>query len=98
MVNWTNIKEEDRPDYEVNWAKDAIEVQDASNLVGVVNSFIEMLRVMRIGFMMDEKEVRNHPAVILFSDKIADMTNRPGPDDYHKAYHACKARSAMGGI
>ena len=72
-MDYTKIKPQYRPDYERKWAQDALDVQDASNIVGVTNSFCDMLRVMRIGFMVDEPGVRKHPAVILFMNKLDSM-------------------------
>ena len=73
---------------------DAIAVQDACNLSGVVHSFSNI-----VSRLWDEARVtgegtdwvNQHPICVLFADKIASLT-RVGVDDiegYTQAYNIC---------
>jgi len=59
-------------------AKEAINVQDACNLSGVVHSFsriiTELREIARVEGWESTKMINNHPVCILFADKIASLT------------------------
>lgn len=61
---------------EQSWCMDAQLVQSACNLTAITRSFAEILIEMR-GLGMDEKATRQHPAVVLFINKMADMIDCP---------------------
>ena len=76
--------------------KDAVVVQDACNLSGVVHSFAEV--VSRIWEEAHEKGkgtdwVNKHPICMLFADKILSLAGGNGDENFRKAYAACLARS-----
>ncbi len=78
------------------WAKEALLVQDACNLSGVVHSFAQMLSEM-VEAGMDTKERAEHACTIMFADKIVDLTI--GRYDtgtlFHRAYEWAR-RTAEG--
>ena len=53
-------------------AQEALDVQNASNLFGVVNSFLKAMRRLR---QLNE-DARNHSITVLWMDKLLDMTGR----------------------
>jgi len=64
---------------------DAILVQDACNISGVVFSFARhMQKLCDMG--LDTEAKNRHPVSILFVDKLADLTGRPGYPEFHDAY------------
>ena len=69
-------------------AQDALAVQDACNLSGVVHAFSRAMTVIRENTNGTD-EANRHPIAVLFADKIADLTGRPGVDGYGQAYSAC---------
>ncbi len=64
----------------------ALQVQDACNLSGVLLAWSGIL-----GDCPDITGDRTHPVNVLFADKVADITGRPGFRDFGKALDACKA-------
>lgn len=70
-------------------AKDALTVQDACNLSGVVHAFSRAMSVVRESTNGTD-EANTHPIAVLFADKIMDLVGRPGMDNYGKAYDACE--------
>lgn len=62
-------------------ANDAIRVQDACNLSGVVHGFSSA--ITRLRALMRElgrestEEINTHPICVLWADKIADLTRAP---------------------
>lgn len=75
-------------------AKDAILVQDACNLSGVARSFVEVIDTVK-NLGLRGEEVNLHPIVVMFANKIADMTGNGGSfDAFSKAYAACKELAA----
>ena len=58
-------------------AKDAINVQDACNLSGVVHSFSkiigELREIARLEGWEGTDKINRHPVCILFADKIASL-------------------------
>lgn len=73
-------------------ASDALAVQDASNLSGVVISFANVIRQVRARLENENKggsdNVHNHPICRLYADKIASLTNTQtmGNDEVQLAY------------
>jgi len=68
---------------------DAIQVQDACNLSGVVFSFARHMQTLcDMGLDTDAKNL--HPVSILFVDKLADLAGRPGYSEFHDAYQEAK--------
>jgi len=70
--------------------QDAISIQDASNLVGVVNTLKDMIIAVR---ERDEdwKASSTHPAVRMVILKIQDMARmRTDYDEYSFYYNECK--------
>jgi uncharacterized protein YqkB len=64
--------------------KNAIDVQDACNLSGIVHSFsrdISRLRELNPGMGTDE--INSHAICVLYSDKIRSLVG----DDFSKAYN-----------
>ncbi len=59
-------------------ATEALAVQDASNLSGVVNSFSSVLRAVRARLESEGKggstNIHSHPVCRLYADKIAHLT------------------------
>ena len=79
----------------VKACKDAMTVQDACNLSGVVKSFFDVICTVKrwLEFEGDgTHSYRNHAAVVLFLDKIDDLCGRPSMREgyYHAAYNFCK--------
>ena len=76
--------------------KNAILVQDAVNLSGVVKSFSEVLtriweEARELGKGTDY--VNTHPISILYSDKIADLTGSRDFLSFSDAYRICNDKS-----
>ena len=79
--------------------QNALSVQDACNLSGVVKSFADDMDV--VNFEMNEgghgEEFRgNHPVVVLYVDKLMQLTGNSGAsfEAYSNAHKACKAKVA----
>jgi hypothetical protein len=73
-------------------AQQALDVQDACNLSGVVHSFARILADCD-GLKDLGTDARNrHPVCMLFADKIAQLTGTQfeGPSVLHAAYSACR--------
>lgn len=69
-------------------AREAIESQSACNLSGVVHTFSRVMTDLRLiaqaeGWETTEK-INNHPVAILWSSKIASLTN--SEDKFSQAY------------
>jgi len=88
-----------KKDYE-----NAITVQDACNLSGVVNSFNEVLariweearsRIWEEARSVGKgtTDVNQHPISKLYADKIADLARVRDFDSFSAAYEECKRRS-----
>lgn len=81
------------------WAKDAIQVQDACNPSGVIYALARALDVVneesrRLGQGTDW--VANHPVIILFVSKIESMVHSERSLRFSDALAACE-RLAKGG-
>ena len=65
--------------------RDALAVQNACNLSGVVSSFARHMHTLcEMGFDTDQRN--RHPVSILFSSKIASLTGSEGMDTFSEAY------------
>ncbi len=80
-------------------AREAILVQDACNLSGVVHSFS---RVMSLLSEISNRQRRgtdwknHHPIAVLYASKIASLTGAEVSNVYSKAYDRCTALSDSG--
>jgi len=70
-------------------AQDALAVQDACNLSGVVHAFSRAMTAVRAASSGTD-EANTHPVAVLFADKIMDLVGRPGMDNFGEAYTACQ--------
>jgi hypothetical protein len=73
--------------------QDAIDVQDACNLSGVVHSFDKI--VSRIWDEAREKGlgtdyVNRHPIVVMFVSKLASLSGGDSMENFRLAYEACQ--------
>jgi hypothetical protein len=74
----------------------AIMVQDACNISGVLNSYYEIVCNLRKIKGYEPINWNRHPAVLLFQDKVDDMLYRPMEerkymfDHYTDVLNACK--------
>lgn len=78
--------------------RDAILVQDACNLSGVVHSFSRIMTRVWIEARKRGKGtdwVNEHPICVLFANKIANLTGQCllGGTEFYQAYDICKAES-----
>jgi hypothetical protein len=81
---------------EKKFCSDALFVQDACNLSGVLHSFVANINKMRndTGYSWDA--IDNHPATRLFVDKIASLTGMQNlcgeeyTEKYARAYQFCQ--------
>jgi hypothetical protein len=76
-------------------SNEALDVQDASNLSGVVHTFARVMTDLRRILESDPDfsidKLNRHPIAILFSDKIADLTGSHGA--FSLAYQVCKMKA-----
>lgn len=72
--------------------RDAIEVQDAVNLSGVVRSWMEIMSRMS---GMPTEERNHHPINVMFSSKVANLSGYEGNEmeAFNKAYTVCKEKA-----
>ena len=69
--------------------EDALAVQDACNLSGVVFSFAKHMQTLcDMGLDTDAKN--RHPVSVLFASKISSLTNGEEFDSFHDAYIQAK--------
>lgn len=77
----------------------ALDIQDASNMSGVVLAFAEAMKQINVEMQLNkEGEVyrRNHPVVIMFLSKLNDMagfSDGMSIQTYCDAYDSCKKES-----
>lgn len=57
-------------------AQEALDVQNASNLLGIANSFSKAMNRLRRVVDTTKVDIRTHPITVLWVDKISDMTGR----------------------
>lgn len=69
----------------------ALNVQDASNLSGVLKSFHETVsELKKLCPELSSAEINNHPVVILFASKVASLTGNDSASAFSKAYNEVK--------
>ena len=78
--------------------KDAIQIQDASNLSGIVHAFSKV--VSKIWEEAHEKEegtdwVNQHPICRLYANKIATLSGGDTFEGFQKAYETCADRAEL---
>lgn len=66
-------------------AQEALQVQNASNLSGVVASFVKVIDEVR-KISPSNKDWQRHPIIKLWADKIASLTDTQGNWDSSTAY------------
>lgn len=72
-------------------AQEAIEVQDACNLSGVVHAWSRsMTRLCELLPDLGTAGRNQHPINVLFSSKVASLTRSEDSDTFSKAYDACR--------
>ena len=71
------------------WGQDALAVQDACNLSGVVASFARMTAEM-LASGMGTDACNRHPFSVLFSSKIASLTGSEAAWSFSRAYSQTK--------
>lgn len=70
--------------------QEAIDIQNASNLSGIVHSFSRaMTRLRELENGKDTAFYNRHPIAVLYSSKIASLTD--SDDGFVSAYAACLA-------
>ncbi len=75
-------------------ARFAMDIQNACNLSGVVQSFARTLSRLRV--LLDEQgqggtdKVNRHPISVLFADKIAHLAGTQGAVEIYDAYAAVR--------
>lgn len=81
---------------EAEICKEALAVQDACNASGVVHTFGDVMSFL-ISEMIEGKlsgttAVNRHPVVLLFLDKLNDLSGRPSFGEISEAYDYCAER------
>ena len=81
-----------------NIYEDAILVQDACNLSGVVHSLAKAMDVIRKE--ADElgegtQYMNTHPVVILFVDKLQSLSGSNDPSAFSRAYDKCQKMAEL---
>lgn len=79
--------------------KEAIDIQDACNLSGVVHAFSRTITELRALLSQEEgfstSKLNQHPVCVLYSSKIASLTgsetnyNEDGGNAFSEAYGYC---------
>lgn len=77
--------------------KQALDIQDACNLSGVVHTFSKTLHELHEAGL-DTKQIREHPISVLFADKIAHLTDTQSFSEncgevISKAYSECHIKA-----
>jgi len=75
-------------------ARDAILVQDACNLSGVVHSFSRVMSRLS-HYDLDTREKNGHFLAVLYASKIASLTNCEDTDTFSRAYTMAKELAAI---
>ncbi len=70
--------------------QDALIVQDACNLSGVVHSFSKHMQTLSDMGIDNTDEKNRHPVCILFSSKIASLTGSEDFSNFSRAYGEVK--------
>jgi hypothetical protein len=72
-------------------ARQALNVQDACNLSGVVRSFASVIEILwKEPGCKGTDWVNTHPIAVLFSSKIASLTGSESSENFGKAYLDCQ--------
>lgn len=72
-------------------AREALQVQDACNLSGVVHGFSRAVRRLReVCPELDSNTIRTNPVVLLWVDKLSDLVGRVDTVELHNAYRWCE--------
>lgn len=75
-------------------AADALQVQNASNLVGVTRSFAQVMLDLREAVPgASTNDLNTHPIAILWADKISSLTATNDSMDIMRAYEWAKEQS-----
>lgn len=69
--------------------QEALQVQDACNLSGVVNSFSRAIASLRENGITDTDSINSHPVSVLYSSKIASLTGSDDASTFSRAFSAC---------
>jgi hypothetical protein len=81
--------------------KDALDVQDACNLSGVVKAFSRAMSKVweqaRIDGTFGTNDLNTHPIAVLYSDKIASLTGSNGSGTL-LAYEYCHKIANVGSV
>ena len=79
-------------------AKEAIDIQNASNLSGIVHSFSRTITELRELLNKEEgfstEKLNQHPVCVLYSDKITSLTDSYSVNTFSKAYEWAELQSA----
>jgi hypothetical protein len=68
----------------------ALQVQDASNLSGVVHSWSTTITALRkLLPNAGTDEINRHPVNVMFADKVADLTGSRNTGNFVSAYDEC---------
>lgn len=73
-------------------AEEALLIQDAVNLSGIVHSFSRAMSDLYALGVTNTSERNRHPIAVMYSSKIADLTGSAEKNGmvFHKAYEDCK--------
>jgi len=77
---------------EKKWAVQAMQVQDACNLSGVLISFSKMLSEMNDD-NYDTLKKQTHPCTILFTSKVESLVRSEAPGAFSKAWSWAKDKA-----
>lgn len=74
-------------------AREALDVQNACNLTGVVHSFSRACSALRAALPgADTQTINRHPICVLWAAKIADLTGTDvSTERWADAWEACRA-------
>jgi len=69
----------------------ALDAQDASNLVAVVNAYAKVLsKLLHLSMQGEDVNVRTHPLSIMYANKILALTHCDDTQRFSSAYDECK--------
>jgi hypothetical protein len=67
----------------------AMQIQDACNVTAVLGEWHQQACMLRRYADLGGDDLRQHPAMIAFADKVQDLLGRPTWDETLKAFDAC---------
>ena len=71
--------------------QEAVAVQDACNLSGVVHSFSRVMTDLRAALpSAGTADINRHPVSVMFASKIASLTYCESSSEFSNAYDFCK--------